>query len=213
MHPLDQVWDRYVEGNGLKDLKACPLCGFSGRFEGFDESRAGSGRCPACGSNGRARLYGIQLGLMDLGASDHKALYFNPDPSVRAVLEGIPSVVIRSSGLGSIEATGKKDGEFDLVLCNYLMDRVPDEAKALGEIRRILAPGGVALLSVFFAKEGPQRESVPRKYTREAYEGLLRENGFSSKVSSAADICTRRMCALMDINPEECVTLATKTER
>ena len=208
MDPLDQVWDRYIDGNGLRGVVACPLCGHSGAFEGGDSARAGRGICPKCGSNGRSRLYAVQMSRMGVGSRFRKILYFNPEPPLKAVLEGEPDVVLRSTGLGNIEATGKRDGEFDMVLCNYLMDRAPDESKALREVRRVLAGGGVAMLSVFFAKDGLRTASVPRRYTRGSYVSLLEANGFSAEVLTAEEVCTRRMCALMDIDPDECVTLA-----
>ena len=208
MDPLDQVWDRYAESNGLRGIKACPLCGYTGGFEGCDDAKPGGGRCPGCGSGGRARLYGVQMSQMGVGTVYRRILYFNPEPALKSVLEGEQSVTVRSTGLGSIEATGKRDGEFDLVLCNYLMDRAPDTAKALGEIRRVLAGGGVAMLSVFFAKKGSEDGAAPRRYTRESYVSLLEANGFSVEVLTAEGVCTLRMCELMDINPAECVTLA-----
>src|SRR5262249_52410044 len=38
------------------------------------------------------------------------------------------------------------DRSFDAVLCNHVMEHVPDDRAAFGEIRRILRPGGWATL-------------------------------------------------------------------
>lgn len=44
------------------------------------------------------------------------------------------------------------DQSFDVVLCNHVMEHVANDIQAMGEIRRVLKPGGFAILQVpFFA--------------------------------------------------------------
>ena len=38
------------------------------------------------------------------------------------------------------------DGSFDVVLCNHVLEHVPDYRKALSEIHRVLRPDGWAVL-------------------------------------------------------------------
>lgn len=40
------------------------------------------------------------------------------------------------------------DESIDLLICNHVLEHVPDVGIALGEIRRVLRPGGVAILQV-----------------------------------------------------------------
>jgi SAM-dependent methyltransferase len=40
------------------------------------------------------------------------------------------------------------DGEIDLLVCNHVLEHIPDDAAAMREIRRVLAPGGLAVLQV-----------------------------------------------------------------
>lgn len=50
---------------------------------------------------------------------------------------------------GRAEALPFADAEFDLVLCQYALMFFTDKAAALAEMRRVLAPGGRVLLSVW----------------------------------------------------------------
>ncbi|MEI9922134.1 MAG: class I SAM-dependent methyltransferase [Bacteroidota bacterium] len=44
------------------------------------------------------------------------------------------------------------EGKFDVVLCNHVLEHVTDDIKAMSEIRRVLKPGGWAIMQIpFFA--------------------------------------------------------------
>ncbi|HEX2535068.1 MAG TPA: methyltransferase domain-containing protein, partial [Chitinophagaceae bacterium] len=45
------------------------------------------------------------------------------------------------------------DGSFDGVVANHILEHVPDDRHALQEIRRVLQPGGFALLQVPFSRQ------------------------------------------------------------
>jgi len=44
------------------------------------------------------------------------------------------------------------DGTFDVILCNHVLEHVPDDMVAMEELYRILKPGGWAILQVPIAK-------------------------------------------------------------
>lgn len=50
--------------------------------------------------------------------------------------------------VGSIEHLPFDDASFDGVLCSSVIEYVPDAGQALGEIARVLRPGGLALMTV-----------------------------------------------------------------
>jgi SAM-dependent methyltransferase len=41
-----------------------------------------------------------------------------------------------------------EDGHFDMVLCNHVLEHVPDDRKAMREIKRVLKPDGLAIMQV-----------------------------------------------------------------
>jgi SAM-dependent methyltransferase len=40
------------------------------------------------------------------------------------------------------------DGSFDVVVCNHVLEHVDDDLKALSELRRVVRPGGWAMIQV-----------------------------------------------------------------
>ncbi|MBD3269962.1 methyltransferase domain-containing protein [Candidatus Peregrinibacteria bacterium] len=42
---------------------------------------------------------------------------------------------------------------FDLIICNHVLEHIPDDQKAMKEIYRILKPGGIAILQVPISKK------------------------------------------------------------
>jgi SAM-dependent methyltransferase len=64
--------------------------------------------------------------------------YLNPDPAAQP------------DHLGSADAIPLPDGSVDTVILTEVLEYLPDCGKALGEIRRVLAPGGVLILTVPF---------------------------------------------------------------
>src|SRR5690606_20172628 len=41
-----------------------------------------------------------------------------------------------------------KDNEFDVILCNHVLEHIPDDTKAMQELYRILKPNGMAILQI-----------------------------------------------------------------
>ena len=41
-----------------------------------------------------------------------------------------------------------EDNSFDFILCNHVLEHIPDDTKAMGELYRILKPGGTAILQI-----------------------------------------------------------------
>jgi SAM-dependent methyltransferase len=81
-----------------------------------------------------------------------------------------------------------EDASFDLVLCTQVLEHVPDPAGAVRELRRVLRPGGRALVSTHgVAVFHPNPEDLWR-WTHTGLEQLFRDNGdwSSVEVSSGA---------------------------
>jgi SAM-dependent methyltransferase len=76
---------------------------------------------------------------------------------------------------------------FDLVVCSHVLEHVPDDRFLLSEIRRVLRPGGTALLNIP-VNEG--RYADPhhlRRYTEATFRDLVRKAGLSILRTESAD--------------------------
>ena len=119
--------------------------------------------CWACGSLERHRLawlYMDQHPEMLLDATN--VLDIAPENTLRNRLKAIPGVNYHGGDLSAefgperIDVTDLEfeDDSMDIVLCNHVLEHVPDDHKAMKEIARVLRPNGWAMLLVPDLEEG-----------------------------------------------------------
>lgn len=127
----------------------CPVCG-SGLRRFVPHKRRPGARCPVCGSLERHRVLWLYLrdevGIERFGG---RLLHFAPERALASRLRALPGVEYVSGDLSpgaadevmDITAIPRPDASFDLVLCNHVLEHVPDDGAAMRELRRVLAPG------------------------------------------------------------------------
>jgi SAM-dependent methyltransferase len=141
----------------LRRRAACPVCG--GRFRRFgDLPQRPRVVCPRCGSYERQRAIALLLDRRPALLGDARSLlHLAAEPALAArIRERAPHLRHVSADLHrpdadlrlDLQATGLPDASFDAVLCSHVLEHVPDDAAALAEIRRVLTPGGWALIVV-----------------------------------------------------------------
>jgi SAM-dependent methyltransferase len=72
----------------------------------------------------------------------------------------------------------RPDGSYDAILCNAVLEHVPDPEKVMGEFRRLLAPQGYLVVSVPFLQPFHPTPFDFRRYTRTGLEQLGQRAGF-----------------------------------
>lgn len=73
----------------------------------------------------------------------------------------------------------KPDLHYDVILCNAVLEHVPDPEKVMGEFHRLLNSGGHLLVSVPFLQPFHPTPYDFRRYTRTGLEQLGEHTGFS----------------------------------
>jgi SAM-dependent methyltransferase len=138
----------------------CTCCGWRGaRFlnhVGYDEILENY-VCPRCGSHARHRGLAIFLRRMfDARTAPATVLHFAPERGIASTLRSRPEIAYitmdmaphRVSVRGDISALPFRDCAFNLIICCHVLEHLPADVPALGEIARTLKPGGQALVMV-----------------------------------------------------------------
>jgi SAM-dependent methyltransferase len=76
---------------------------------------------------------------------------------------------LRGAVIGPLEAMPFDDASFDTILCNAVLEHVEKVDEVVGELARVLRPGGHAVIAVPFLQ--PYHE-CPRDFRRYTKEGL-----------------------------------------
>ncbi len=138
-----------------KERFECPICGYRGPFK--DKGPRRDAKCPACGALERARLQFLVLRrlLADFAPGAKRALHIAPEPPLRRYLEArfasyLTGDLVRPDvdRQFDVQRLPFADASFDFVLASHVLEYPRDDRRAIGEIRRVLGSGGVAVLPV-----------------------------------------------------------------
>ncbi|NJM24610.1 MAG: methyltransferase domain-containing protein [Bacteroidia bacterium] len=217
----------FMAGNEV----TCPICGHSYRkflpYGRFDPRP--NALCPACLSLERHRLIWLFLReRSDFFDAPQQILHIAPEQCFMKRFEAVHHDGYITADIESPLAKVKmdihhmpfEDNRFDFLLCNHVLEHVDDDRKALSEIKRVLKPGGNAILLVPFFNPVPdvtyedktitdpkEREKAfgqsdhVRMYGKD-YPGRLRDAGFVVNEDRLAYSLTKEQRYAMGITPE-----------
>ena len=215
----------------------CPCCGW--RFRRFVKaicSAAPPVICPRCFSTPRDRFMWLYLSAVLLPQAGRvKILHFAPERNLQRNLKRAPGVEYLGADIDSPYADLKvdiqhiqiADNKFDGIICSHVLEHIPDDRRAMGELFRILAPGGWALLIVPLDKgraatyedasvvDPAERERLfgqddhVRVYGRDFVDRLA-EAGFAVEPVSCAGAFGTEGVGRHGLNPEEDLFICRK---
>lgn len=145
--------------NWRKATFHCPVCSFRGPFKDVAPPTGlrRHARCPKCGALERHRLQYLVLQrvLARLDPGQLRMLHFAPEAFFR------PFFSARFGAYETSDLSRKDvdhnvdlqdlpfpDGSYDFVFASHVLEHIPDDTRAIREIRRILVPDGIAILPV-----------------------------------------------------------------
>lgn len=116
--------------------------------------------CPRCDAFDRDRLTAIYLEEVFRTfdrTRTYRLLEFAPGDALHKKLKSYPFIAYRSADLSRTTVDEKVDltdmagypaGSVDIILCSHILEHIPEDRKAMREIRRVLKPDGFAVILV-----------------------------------------------------------------
>lgn len=186
--------------------RECVCCG--GKFRlflpyGNPQTHRAEAACPSCNMLERNRLmkYFLLREMHVEKVGNVRVLHFAPEYPLEKWLQRLPNIRYCSADIepdlaqiqADLMALPFADASYDWVICSHVLAHVPDEAQAMREIYRVLAPGGVALIQTRINSTLPttiQASGTPtaQGIVRHRLDDNMREHGrdFAAQLAAFA---------------------------
>lgn len=157
---LAEEWGRGTLRDPLQHFRArtrrhCSCCGFEGHFVSSGWNGQEAFRCPNCSSRPRDRQIALILERAGIDLAKGQVLHFAPEWPLFRKLKDNPGyvggdIIQRRNANAVVDITKIQfeDARFDYLVCNHVLEHVPDDARAIAECYRVMKPGGLAFFSV-----------------------------------------------------------------
>lgn len=183
----------------------CNICGGQRFLRGPNDRLSSTGkrpRCKRCHSFERHRAFRrifLELGPRRLRTL--RCLQFSQDPTVesRWFQTHEVSVFDKSNSL-DLQQIDRPDGSYDVIVCNHVLEHVPDHRAALRELSRILGTRGFLFLSfpdpcnfdgtTDWGYPDPQRHQHYRRFGRDVEDVFRQEMDCHVVAVTATDTVT-----------------------
>jgi SAM-dependent methyltransferase len=142
-----------------KEKFNCPVCNYAGSFKDVHPTTGSRkhAQCPKCRALERHRIQYLVVNelLESINTSVLKMLHFAPEPFFReffsARFKGYETADLNMTNVDhnvDLQELSFEDQTYDFIFASHVLEHIPDDRKAISEIRRILKPNGIAILPV-----------------------------------------------------------------
>lgn len=118
-------------------------------------------QCPVCRSSDRVRLLFLFMkNRADIFINQTRLIHIAPEKPLERIFHKHKNISYLTADLEKDNVMEKMDitdiqypeNSFDAIICNHVLEHIPDDLKAMKELYRVLKPGGWAILQVPFSK-------------------------------------------------------------
>ncbi|MBR5225180.1 MAG: class I SAM-dependent methyltransferase [Clostridia bacterium] len=146
--------------NGFTSTRRCPMCGKALRiYWPYGVMLRPGAQCPHCRGLERHRTLYMYFEKHDLFDKENMSLlHFAPEKAFIDLFSSKKNIdywpVDINPNMPGIRRTADitdipfEDESMDVIICNHVMEHIPDEGKALREMYRVLKKGGIAVINV-----------------------------------------------------------------
>jgi SAM-dependent methyltransferase len=134
--------------------RECNICGFKGYFDHFaGPPLLNEVVCPSCGSHSRHRIFWDWFLCNDKNLPQ-PIYHFAPErvleDKFRLIFNSYVTADIMPSAdcILDIQSIDLPSAFVGTVICNHVLEHVPNDMKALRELHRIIKPGGYLIISI-----------------------------------------------------------------
>lgn len=154
----------FLLGNLNKEKFECPVCGYSGPFVDVNPPTGlrKNAKCLKCGALERHRIQYLVVSnvLNNVNTSSLKMLHFAPEPFFREFFSKrfgqYETADLNMNDVDhniDLQELPFQDQTYNFVFASHVLEHIPNDEKAISEIRRILKPNGIAILPVPLVSE------------------------------------------------------------
>ena len=155
-HGAPKIFECSAKSSYQNDLKSyCPLCKESSYFMPYGNPRRLKAMCSFCGSLERHRLlWTLFEKHTDIFSTTTKILHVAAELCIEERLRKLHGENYITADLRDPRAMVIMDitdiqypeETFDVIICSHVLEQIPDDIKAMGELHRVLKSGGCAIL-------------------------------------------------------------------
>jgi SAM-dependent methyltransferase len=132
--------------------RRCPICAYEGQFLVFGFPVRLDSLCPSCGSLERHRLFKLWYAAHAEEIRNKRVLHFAPEDAISGLVRPMAGTYTTADiipGAADIvldlQSLDLPNQSYDFVICSHVLEHV-DDKRALSELFRIVAPGGIVIL-------------------------------------------------------------------
>ncbi len=191
--------------------------------------------CPSCGRMDRERwLHYVIDNKTNIGEASGRILHFAPEQTIIDYIKQNDKIDYytcditpgRAMHIVDITDIQFRDETFDFIICNHVLEHIPDEAKAVSELKRVLKKKGKLIFSfpICMDKKTEEDKSVTskeerlRRYGQEDHVRLygtdyldrFKKYDLNIKVYSPQDEFSKEEITRYGLIPDDVLMIATK---